>query len=170
MASVRLHLATPALGLAARQGRFGYAEPCPGHPGLAGPAMGEWAGRTLDEVAAEDPGAVRRWLTDPGYAPPGGGESVAALIARTGAHLAGLAPGPHHALVAQAVVRAAVVAALELPAGAFWRLDVRPETVTTLSGRAGRWNLLVGQAPEHTAAHTAEQRGGPDPATRSGPN
>ncbi|MEU7063940.1 histidine phosphatase family protein [Streptomyces sp. NPDC046161] len=144
MPSVRLRLVTPPLDRAARQGRFGYGEPCPDHEGLRGPGMGEWAGRTLDEVAAEDPDAVRQWLTDPSYAPPGGGESVAALIARTGAHLAGLAPGTHHAVVEQAVVRAAVVFALDLPAAAFWRLDVRPGTVTALTGRSGRWNLLVG--------------------------
>ncbi|MER5809701.1 histidine phosphatase family protein [Streptomyces sp. NPDC002033] len=141
---VRLHLTTPALDGAARAGRFGHGDPCPGHAGLAAPATGDWAGRTLEEVAAEDPLGVRRWLTDPQYAPPGGGESVAALIARTGAHLAALPPGRHDAVVAQAVVRAAVVWALELPPAAFWRLDVRPGTVTALSGRAGRWNLRVG--------------------------
>ncbi|MCX5196124.1 histidine phosphatase family protein [Streptomyces sp. NBC_00249] len=146
-APVRLLLTTPPLDDAARQGRFGSARPCPGHEGLAGPDLGAWAGRTLEEVAAEDPQGVRSWLTDPDYAPPGGGESVAALIARTGAHLAALEPGRHHAVVAQAVVRAVVVAALELPAAAFWRLDVRPDTVTALSGRAGRWNLLVGAPP-----------------------
>ncbi|MGW1637816.1 histidine phosphatase family protein [Streptomyces lavendulae] len=142
---VRLHLTTPPLDAAARRGRFGVGAPCPGHAGLAGPATGYWAGRTLEEVAAEDPRGIRDWLTDPHYAPPGGGESVAALIARTGAHLAALPPGRHDAVVEQAVVRAAVVWALELPAQAFWRLDVRPETVTTLSGRSGRWNLLVGR-------------------------
>ncbi|MER6212745.1 histidine phosphatase family protein [Streptomyces sp. NPDC001674] len=142
---VRLHLTTPPLDEAARQGRFGHPLPCPGHPGLAAPDLGAWAGRTLDEVAAEDPEAVRRWLTDPGFAPPGGGEPLAALITRTGEHLAALAPGRHHAVVAQAVVRAAVVAALELPAAAFWRLDVRPDTETVLSGRSGRWNLHLGQ-------------------------
>ncbi|MCX5377344.1 histidine phosphatase family protein [Streptomyces sp. NBC_00091] len=160
MASVRLHLTTPPLDTAARQGRFGYAGPCPGHEGLAGPDMGDWAGRTLEEVAAEDPEGVRRWLTEPGYAPPGGGESVAALIARTGEHLAGLAPGRHHAVVAQGVVRAAVVAALELPAAAFWRLDVRPDTVTVLSGRAGRWNLLVGQPREEDPQQEDPQQEG----------
>ncbi|WP_157852389.1 hypothetical protein [Kitasatospora sp. NRRL B-11411] len=30
------------------------------------------------------------------------------------------------------------------PATAFWRLDVAPLTVTSLSGRAGRWNLRCG--------------------------
>ncbi|MEV7519259.1 histidine phosphatase family protein [Streptomyces sp. NPDC091371] len=149
----------PPLDAAARQGRFGNPESggIAGPDGLRGLDAGEWAGRTLEEVAAADPAGVHAWLTDPAYAPPGG-ESVAALIARVGAELAGLAPGTHRFVVEQAVVRAAVVHALELPAPAFWRLDVRPESVTTLTGRAGRWNLLVGQ------------QNGPDPATRSGPN
>ncbi|MFB6810576.1 histidine phosphatase family protein [Streptomyces sp. NPDC056387] len=129
---------------ASRQVRFGHGDPCPGYEGLRGPDTGEWAGRTLEEVSAEDPAAVHRWLTDPDYAPPGG-ESVAALIARVGAVLGGLAAGTHRAVVDQAVVRAAVVHALELPAAAFWRLDVRPDTVTTLTGRLGRWNLQLGR-------------------------
>ncbi|MFE2147292.1 histidine phosphatase family protein [Streptomyces sp. NPDC059456] len=87
---------------------------------------------------------MHRWLTDPDYAPPGG-ESVTALISRVGAVLAGLAAGTHRMVVDQAVVRAAVVHALELPAAAFWRLDVRPDTVTTLTGRLGRWNLQLGR-------------------------
>ena len=127
--------------------RFGPGRPCPGHPELRGPDAGAWAGRTLEEVAAHSPDAVRSWLTDPAYAPPGG-ESVAELTARVGAYLGTLEPGTHRAVVEQAVVRAAVVHALELPAAAFWRLDVRPERVTTLTGRAGRWNLLLGRPGE----------------------
>ncbi|MFJ3909676.1 histidine phosphatase family protein [Streptomyces vinaceus] len=143
-AVVRVQFVTRPFDAAARQIRFGHGAPCPGQEGLRGPDTGQWAGRTLDEVAAEDPAAVRRWLSDPDYAPPGG-ESVTALTARVGAALAGLAPGTHRAEVDQAVVRAGVVHALELPAAAFWRLDVRPDTVTTLTGRLGRWNLQLGQ-------------------------
>ncbi len=56
------------------------------------------------------------------------------------------------AVVEPAVVRAALVHALGLPAPTFWRLDVAPLTATELSGRAGRWNLrcghpLAGSAP-----------------------
>lgn len=137
----------PPLDAAARQGRFANTPAHPGHEGpqgLRGLNAGQWAGRTLDEVAAADPAGVHAWLTDPRYAPPGG-ESVDALIARVGAELAGLPAGTHRFTVEQAVVRAAVVHALDLPAAAFWRIDVRPESVTTLTGRAGRWNLLVGQ-------------------------
>ncbi|WP_405491198.1 histidine phosphatase family protein [Streptomyces sp. NBC_00096] len=135
----------PPIGEAERLHRFPLAEPCPGHDGLRGQAYGAWAGRGMDEVAAGDPGGLRSWMTDTSFAPPGGGESVEALIARVGAHLGGLAPGTHRVVVGQGVVRAAVVWALELPAAAFWRLDVRPGSVTALTGRSGRWNLLVGQ-------------------------
>lgn len=135
----------PPLDEGERRHRFPYGVPCPGHEGLRGQDHGSWAGRTMDGVAAEDPAALHRWMTDTSYAPPGGGESVDALIERVGVHLGGLAPGTHRAVVGQGVVRAAVVWALELPAAAFWRLDVRPASVTTLTGRSGRWNLLVGQ-------------------------
>ncbi|WP_330297561.1 histidine phosphatase family protein [Streptomyces sp. NBC_00503] len=133
---------------AERLHRFPYGDPCPGYEGLRGQDHGVWAGRTMDEVAAGEPDALRLWMTDTAYAPPGGGESVDALVARVGAALAGLAPGTHRPVVGQGVVRAAVVRALGLPAAAFWRLDVRPDSVTTLTGRSGRWNLLVGQPQE----------------------
>ncbi|MEU2389446.1 histidine phosphatase family protein [Streptomyces sp. NPDC007369] len=156
---VRVQFVTRPFDASARQARFGHGEPCPGHDGLRGPDPGQWAGRTLDEVAAEDPEGIRRWLTDPVYAPPGGGESVAGLVARVGAALAGLAAGTHRPVVEQAVVRAAVVHALELPLPAFWRLDVRPGTVTTLTGRAGRWNLLLGQADRAGDTDRADDAG-----------
>ncbi|MET9856098.1 histidine phosphatase family protein [Streptomyces sp. NPDC006450] len=146
---VRVRLVRPPLDEAGRLHRFPYGDPCPGHEGLRGQDHGAWAGRTMEDVAGEDPEGLRRWMTDTSYAPAGGGESVEALIARVGVHLGGLAPGTHRAVVGQGVVRAAVVWALELPAAAFWRLDVRPGSVTTLTGRSGRWNLLVGQAEEH---------------------
>ncbi|MYT22524.1 alpha-ribazole phosphatase [Streptomyces sp. SID7760] len=142
-AVVRVQFVTRPFGAASRQIRFGHGAPCPGHEGLSGPDTGEWAGRTLDEVSAEDPASVQRWLSDPEFAPPGG-ESVSALIARVGAALDALPPGTHRPVVEQAVVRAGVVHALELPAAAFWRLDVRPDTTTTLTGRLGRWNLQLG--------------------------
>lgn len=145
---VRVRLVTPPLDEAGRLHRFPHGDACPGHEGLRGQDHGVWAGRGMEDVAGEDPDGLRQWMTDTSYAPAGGGESVEALIARVGAHLGALAPGTHRVVVGQGVVRAAVVWALELPAAAFWRLDVRPESVTTLTGRSGRWNLLVGQPEE----------------------
>lgn len=126
--------------------RFPRGDPDAVHEGLREQEFGAWAGRPMDEVAGEDPAGLRQWMADTAYAPPGGGESVEVLIARVGVHLGALAPGTHRAVAGQGVVRAAVVWALELPAAAFWRLDVRPGSVTTLTGRSGRWNLVVGQA------------------------
>ncbi|MCC3767589.1 histidine phosphatase family protein [Streptomyces sp. UNOC14_S4] len=111
---------------------------------LADLDVGRWTGRTLDDVTAADPGAVAAWLSDPAAAPHGG-ESVAALVERVGAWLDKQAAGRVLAVVEPAVVRAAAVHALGLPTAVFWRLDVLPLTLTTLTGRSGRWNLRVGQ-------------------------
>ena len=136
--SVRCAQTAAALGLAARP-----------VPALAGCSMGRWTGRTLAEVAAAEPDAVARWPVDPDAAPHGG-ESLSAFLARIGTWLDGLrdtaphARGPVLAVVEPDVVRAAALHALGAPAPAFWRLDVRPLTVTELSGRAGRWNVRWG--------------------------
>ncbi|RLU99247.1 histidine phosphatase family protein [Streptomyces griseocarneus] len=114
---------------------------------LAGLDVGQWTGRTLDDVAAAAPGGVAAWLSDPDAAPHGG-ESVAALVERIGGWLEGQAGGPGGrvlAVVEPAVVRAAAVHALGLPTAVFWRLDVLPLSVTSFSGRSGRWNLRVGR-------------------------
>ncbi|MFD8753595.1 histidine phosphatase family protein [Kitasatospora sp. NPDC059577] len=132
--SVRCRRTAEALGLQAEPDRR-----------LAELDVGSWRGRTLDEVAAAEPAAVAAWLADPAAAPHGG-ESVLDLLARVGARLDELAgEAGRLAVVAEpAVVRAAVVHALGLPPAVFWRLDVRPLSVTELSGRAGRWNLRCG--------------------------
>ncbi|MER6394802.1 histidine phosphatase family protein [Kitasatospora sp. NPDC001603] len=119
------------------------AEPA---PHLADLDVGAWRGRSLDEVAATDPAALAAWMSDPAAAPHGGA-SVAALVTRVGGWLDGRAGDAGRVLVVAepAVVRAAVVHALGLPPAVFWRLDVRPLSVTELSGRAGRWNLRCGR-------------------------
>lgn len=118
------------------------AEPA---PKAAGCAMGRWAGRTLEEVAAAEPEAVAAWLSDPDAAPHRG-ESVRELCARVGEWLDELTArrGRIVAVVEPDVVRAAVLYALGAPAGSLWRVDVEPLTATELSGRDGRWNLRAG--------------------------
>lgn len=142
-------------------------------PGLAPCAMGRWRGRTLDEVAAAEPDAVAGWLTDPATAPHGG-ESLDHFLARVGRRLDTLSTaaaaknadtdtdtdtqangtGTGRILVVAEpdVIRAATVHALGAPPAAFWRIDVRPLTLTELGGRAGRWNL-VGGRPLHHGHH-----------------
>jgi broad specificity phosphatase PhoE len=114
---------------------------------LAPCAAGRWQGRTLDEVAAAEPESVGTWLADPRSAPHGG-ETLADLHLRVGAWLDGLAAEAAGRVVAVAepdVMRAAAVHALGAEPQVFWRLDVRPLSVTELSGRNGRWNLLSGR-------------------------
>ncbi|MEV5915098.1 histidine phosphatase family protein [Streptomyces chartreusis] len=118
----------------------------PAVPELAGPDVGSWRGRTLDEVSAAEPESVGSWLTDPGHAPHGG-ESVREFCGRIARWLTGARDldGRTVAVVEPEVVRAAVLHALGMPEAAFWRLDVAPLTATELSGRSGRWNLRLGR-------------------------
>ena len=115
-------------------------------PELAGLDVGRWRGRTLDEVGAAEPKAVGRWLADPDWAAHGG-ESVQHVCERVGRWLdiARDTDGRTLVVVEPEVARAAVVHVLGLPTAAFWRLDVPPLTAMELSGRAGRWNLRLGQ-------------------------
>ncbi|MFF8913010.1 histidine phosphatase family protein [Streptomyces sp. NPDC015032] len=130
--------------------------------------MGRWTGQRLAEVGTNEPDAVSAWLTDPSAAPHGG-ESLLEFCARVGhwlksvgtfgapeesmQHLDGDAGGRVLGVVGPAVVRAVTVQALALPTEAFWRLDVAPLTLTTLSGRSGRWNLRCGQPLSPTAGN-----------------
>lgn len=116
---------------------------------LAGLDAGRWRGLALDEVAGSEPEAVGRWLADPGAAPHGG-ESVQGMCGRIGRWLDAMAQadGRTLAVVEPDVVRAVVVHVLGAPAAAFWRADVPPLTATEITGRAGRWNLRLGQPLE----------------------
>ncbi|MET7933036.1 histidine phosphatase family protein [Streptomyces sp. NPDC005322] len=108
--------------------------------------VGRWRGRSLDDVGRRTPQEVGEWLADPAVAPHGG-ESLLELVERVGAWLEAWAghEGRVLAVAEPAVVRAALVHALALPAQTFWRLDAAPLTATELSGRSGRWNLRCGR-------------------------
>ncbi|MBD3002874.1 histidine phosphatase family protein [Streptomyces sp. 5-10] len=114
--------------------------------------IGAWLETRREDPAQPAPArATRRESPAPAAPPTSAGE-----IRREGPPPAA-PPAPARAarllaVVEPAVVRAALVHALGLPAPTFWRLDVAPLTATELSGRAGRWNLrcghpLAGSAP-----------------------
>ncbi|MFF4660578.1 histidine phosphatase family protein [Streptomyces sp. NPDC001381] len=132
--SVRCRETAAALGLDAAEAQE-----------LAGLDVGRWRGLTLAEVGADEPEGLGRWLTDPSSAPHGG-ESVEDLCARVGRWLdAALeTDGRTLAVVEPEVVRAVAAQVLGAPPAAFWRVDVAPLTVTSVSGRDGRWNLRLG--------------------------
>jgi broad specificity phosphatase PhoE len=113
-------------------------------PPLRDMDMGSWQGRTLAQVAADDGAGLAAWMSDP-EAAPHGGESVADVCARVAAWLDALPAetGRAHAVVEQAVARAAVVRAMEAPVSSFWRVNVPPLSAVGLTGRNGRWNLRM---------------------------
>jgi broad specificity phosphatase PhoE len=108
---------------------------------------------------------VAGWLEHPHTAPPGG-ESANDLLTRVADWLGDLAgagdPGEAGfggdgaerstgsksrnvvAVVHPAVVRAAVLFALEAPAESLRHVDVRPLSVVHLSAHAGSWSLVFG--------------------------
>jgi broad specificity phosphatase PhoE len=99
---------------------------------------GAWSGLTLSEVEQRQPEEVCAWLTDPGAAPHGG-ESIMQLIARIGGWLdEQRAPDHTIAVTHPAVIRSAMVHALQAPPLSFWRIDVAPLSLTDL-----RWNGRV---------------------------
>jgi broad specificity phosphatase PhoE len=105
---------------------------------------GRWRGLAAKDVARREPEAFAAWLGDPAAAPHGG-ESLAALIERTGAWLTQSLAGEGATLAVThaSVVRAAIVNALGAGPAAFWRIDVAPLALARLSGRDGRWNLIA---------------------------
>ncbi|AQW49082.1 histidine phosphatase family protein [Streptomyces violaceusniger] len=110
--------------------------------------MGRWAGRSLADVMAREPGEVDAWLGDP-RSVPHGGESLHAFIMRIGGWLDTRPAEDHAKMVAVAdpgVVRAALMYAIKAPPHCYWNVDIRPLSTVTLTGRAGEWRLRVGGA------------------------
>jgi broad specificity phosphatase PhoE len=87
--------------------------------------FGSWTGRSLVEVAAENPSGLDSWLRDPD-ATPHGGESLAELIKRVGRVLDDhpWPEGRSVAVVTPLVARAAAVHALGAPPEVIFRIDM----------------------------------------------
>lgn len=111
-------------------------------PMLADLDYGRWAGRSMEAVEADEPGALSAWTTDPTTAPHGG-ESVAALIARIASWLDGMTrmQGRVVAVAHPSTLRAALVLALGAHPQAFWRIDVGPLCRLEMYSRGGVWTL-----------------------------
>lgn len=110
-------------------------------PRLADLDCGSWRGAAL---AAVPPTELEVWLSRPGAAPHGG-ESIADLISRVSHWLESLTPNPLRtvAVTHPAVIRAAVVAALDADPASFWRIDVAPAGRIGMHFRDGRWTLRL---------------------------
>ena len=120
--------------------------------GLPGPTVdsalaecdfGDWAGRTLADVHAEDSDAVIAWMSDAAAAPHGG-EALTGFAHRVGSWLDGQAKldGRAVAVTHGGVIKASVMHALAAPLTAFWRIDVAPLAITELHAHDGRWTVI----------------------------
>ena len=103
---------------------------------------GNWRGRSFDEILAQDSDAASSWLRDP-LATPHGGEPIQSLMRRVAAWLDGQIGLSGQAIVVThaAIIRAAIIHAIEATPKSFWRIDIAPLSATCLSGHDGRWNL-----------------------------
>jgi broad specificity phosphatase PhoE len=108
-------------------------------PRLADLDCGSWRGKTLGAV---DPADLGVWLTEPDLAPHGG-ESIVDLIERVAGWLASLTEDTLGtvAVTHPAVIRAAILRALDIPPKSFWRIDIAPASRTVLHFRNGCWTL-----------------------------
>lgn len=104
--------------------------------------LGDWAGRTLSSIAQSDGEGLASWLRDP-KAAPHGGETVEALIARTSVWMQAIAEreGLILAVTHPAVMRAAIVAAIQANAVSYAHIDIAPLSVVELTSNGRRWAL-----------------------------
>ncbi len=115
-------------------------------PRLADLDCGPWRGDTLEGIRPED---LAVWLTDPARAPHGG-ESIVDLIDRVAGWLASLTENtqpdntlPTVAVTHPAVIRAAILLALDIPPKSFWRIDIAPVSRTVMHFRGDCWTLRL---------------------------
>jgi broad specificity phosphatase PhoE len=108
---------------------------------LADLDCGRWRGEALAALRSDE---LEAWLSQPGAAPHGG-ESIADLILRVARWLESLTANPLRtvAVTHPAVIRAAIVAALDIPPESFWRIDVEPVSRVVMHFRVGRWTLRL---------------------------
>ncbi|RNJ41667.1 histidine phosphatase family protein [Mesorhizobium erdmanii] len=111
-------------------------------PLLADQDHGGWAGKSFEDVQAEQPGDIAAWLTDPDAAPHGG-ESLADVARRASGLMEKLMAEPGHtiALTHASVIRTAIVHVLGAPLAACWKIDIEPLSITDFRSDGRRWVL-----------------------------
>ena len=108
---------------------------------------GAWRGREFDELQSAAPEGVVAWLTDVA-ASPHGGESIIDLIHRVGSWLDEQRDAGHTLAVTHpAVIRGAIVYALQAPAQTFWRIDIAPLSLTDLRFNGTVWTVRSTACP-----------------------
>lgn len=127
---------------ASRQTAEAISVDCMEEPELRDIDYGRWAGRTIADIAGQEPDRLAQWLGDPEFEGHGG-ESIARLLERAGSWLERQAAerGRTVAVTHAAVVRAMILHVLSAPPQAFWRVDIAPLSLTDLRHDGRRWAL-----------------------------
>ena len=99
-------------------------------------SFGDWDGKSIEEVKAEDPDAYQAWLNSTSYA-PGGGESYDEASVRIEEALEKLVaeyPGKKVIVVTHnGVIKTAIKLAMGAPAEAVFHVDASPCSISSIS-------------------------------------
>jgi len=104
--------------------------------------FGRWTGLRFNQVLVRKPFALASWIKDPSKAPHGG-ETIPQVLERIAAWIEerGKDKGHTVAVTHSAVIRAAIVHAIQAELRSFWRIDVVPLSRTELRTNGRRWVL-----------------------------
>ena len=104
--------------------------------------FGRWAGRSLEEIHAQEPDALAQWIKDP-QAAPHGGETFADVLSRVGGWMESLLDRSETlcAITHPMILRAAITFALGASPGSFRHIDIAPLSRVRLSNDGNRWTL-----------------------------
>lgn len=122
--------------------------------------LGRWAGRKKKEIALEEPEPWRRWREEPEKMSFPGGESLAAMKART-RHFNRLLAAAHEECIAvvshRSVLKALLAEALGLKDKWFWKFHLDNASVTVLLHDTTRGFVLVKlNRTEHLSGYVFE--------------
>jgi broad specificity phosphatase PhoE len=117
---------------------------------LADANYGAWQGKRLMDLASEASdaaAALAAWTRDPGFRPPGGGESFDDVRLRVSAWLDSLLESGHSviAFTHASVIRAAILHALGAPSAGFRSVEIAPLSVTALRRAPHGWVWIAAQ-------------------------
>lgn len=116
------------------------------HPGLLDIDYGQWQGLAPDEVAARWPELYRLWQQSPDRVTVPGGESLAVVQDRAMTALSSLAEQHADETIAlvghQVVNKAILLAVLDMPLAAFWRIPQDTGCINAFTRGAAGWSLL----------------------------
>ena len=122
-------------------------------PGLRDWNVGRWRGWNFADLHEAEPDALAEWMSNPA-AEPHGGESLLALLSRVGRWLDHVSADRRRtaAVTHPAVLRAALVLALDADPRVFWRIAAQPLSLAHLTHDGRRWMLHSLVSPEQPSA------------------